>query len=250
MKNRERSYYVYKKNELIQKSRYSLTLNQNKLLLYLISKIKPTDTENTIYTINIKEYIDICGLNNNGGYYYRSLKSDIKRIADMSAWIEINPNEEILFRWLNNVKIEKNTGNIFVSFHKSVLEYLLNIKRYYTRYSLNNILAMSCKYSIRVYELLLSYSYKNEIELPITEFKKRIDAENYESNSILIKKALIPAIEEINKYTDLFIEYRMIKEGRSFSKIHFIIRQKNNLSNVISRQNIKKKLERTLNIDE
>ena len=42
----------------------------------------------------------------------------------------------------------------------------------------------------------------------------------------------------------------MIKEGRSFSKIHFIIRQKNNLSNVISRQNIKKKLERTLNIDE
>ena len=109
---------------------------------------------------------------------------------------------------------------------------------------------MSCKYSIRVYELLLSYSYKNEIELPITEFKKRIDAENYESNSILIKKALIPAIEEINKYTDLFIEYRMIKEGRSFSKIHFIIRQKNNLSNVISRQNIKKKLERTLNIDE
>ena len=45
----ERNQLVVKHNALIQKTRYSLNTQQQKIILYLISKIKPDDDE-------LKEY--------------------------------------------------------------------------------------------------------------------------------------------------------------------------------------------------
>ena len=43
--DKERDYYVVKANQLITKSRYSLSLQQQKILLYFISQIKPEDNK-------------------------------------------------------------------------------------------------------------------------------------------------------------------------------------------------------------
>lgn len=42
-----RQMFVVKANALIQKSRFSLSLQQQKIVLYLISKIQPNDEEFT-----------------------------------------------------------------------------------------------------------------------------------------------------------------------------------------------------------
>ena len=54
MKEEVRLARVRKANELIQKSRFSLSLQQQKIILYLISKIQPTDTEFHEYKFEIK----------------------------------------------------------------------------------------------------------------------------------------------------------------------------------------------------
>ena len=41
--SKSRDYQVVKANELIQKTRYSLTVQEQKTLAYVISMIKPTD---------------------------------------------------------------------------------------------------------------------------------------------------------------------------------------------------------------
>ncbi len=43
-----RNYKVVKSNDLIQKSRFNLSLQEQKIILYLISKVKPEDTEEKI----------------------------------------------------------------------------------------------------------------------------------------------------------------------------------------------------------
>ena len=39
----DRNQYVVKANDLIRKTRYNLTTQQQKIVLFAISKIKPTD---------------------------------------------------------------------------------------------------------------------------------------------------------------------------------------------------------------
>ena len=65
----QQHYYVAEKNTLIQDSTFklkeshnkSLSLTEKKILLYLISKIKPTDTDIIEQTININEFCEVCG---------------------------------------------------------------------------------------------------------------------------------------------------------------------------------------------
>ena len=56
---KSRSAIVAKSNDLIQKSRFSLTAQQQKIVLYLISKITPEDTEFKRYKFSINEFYNI-----------------------------------------------------------------------------------------------------------------------------------------------------------------------------------------------
>jgi hypothetical protein len=49
----EQGYNVIKRNDLIQYSRYNLTIQEQKIILYLISKIAPSDTDLKLYSFNI-----------------------------------------------------------------------------------------------------------------------------------------------------------------------------------------------------
>ena len=52
----ERDRYVVKANELIQKSRFNLTLQQQKIVLYLISQIERNDKEFKLYSFSIQQF--------------------------------------------------------------------------------------------------------------------------------------------------------------------------------------------------
>ena len=51
----ERNHLVVKHNSLIQKTRYSLTTQQQKVLLYTISKIQPGDDDFKEYVFELKD---------------------------------------------------------------------------------------------------------------------------------------------------------------------------------------------------
>ena len=53
---------ITKSNELIE-SKYKLTLQQQKIICSLASKIKTTDTEFTEYSFYMKELTELLGLN-------------------------------------------------------------------------------------------------------------------------------------------------------------------------------------------
>lgn len=224
--SQDRSYFVVKDNQLITKSRYSLTLQQQKILLYFISRIKPTDEEGTMYELDIKDFIKVCGYYDEGGAYYPLIKKDVKELADASSWIEVEKGKEVLFRWIDRAEINKQKGLLRVSFHSTVAPYLFELRERYTQYSLYDVLCLNHKYSIRLYEYLASMRYRREFEMPIEELKKHIDAEGYDKFSHLKARVIEPAILDIVNYTDLWVQYAFKKTGRSYTHIRFKIRLK------------------------
>lgn len=234
--SQERSYFVVKANDLITKSRYSLSFQQQKILLYFISRIKPNDEERTLYELSIKDFSKVCGYDETSGYYYQAIKADIKKLCDSSSWIETEPGKEELFRWIDRAEINKNSGTIKISFHHTVSQYLFALSERYTQYSLYNALCLSHKYSIRLYEYLYSMRYKGQFTVSIDELKKRIDAERYTKISHFKDRVLEPAIEEIDDMTDLEVEYNYIKTGRQITHIVFSFDEKSSLGMAITRR--------------
>lgn len=218
-----RDLMVVKANALIQKSRFSLSLQEQRIILYIISKIKPDDKELNAISISYKEFCSVCGIDiSAGGFYYNEIKTVIKSLADKSIWIKKDNDTEVLVRWIEKPTINKTDG-IKIKLDDDLMPYLIELKNHYTQYALINILCCKSKYGIRLYELLKSYANLRSIKFSIEELKEKLGAETYTNFTNFKTKVLIPALSDIELYTDIKVSVIYEKKGRQFTKIEFII---------------------------
>lgn len=239
-----RKNVVAKDNRLIQNTRYSLTNNENKAILYLISKIQPDDKPNKRYIFSCQEFQSLIKWTEDASY--KKIKKMLTKLSDMSWWIEIGEGSEALIRWFNIVHMNRGKGEIEISFHEDMFPFLLNLQRhleeegrYYTTYKLQNITLMKHRYSPRIYEILKSYQYNNkkwtfengtgskyDIQMLISNTKydrktgqTTLSRPSSWSNWAIFKRDVLdPAVKEINKYTDIKVAYEGKKENINKSK--------------------------------
>lgn len=226
--NKEREMKVYKADEMLQQACCNLTLVENRLILYTISKIKPTDTDFMEYNFNLKDFYNICGVKTNESY--TKTKKILKNLANKSWWITTNNGTETLIRWFNVLEIKKNTGIVTIKFHEKMFPYLLLLQKkeeFYTGYKLKYVLPMKSIYSQRLYEILKSYQ-KNNLAwwFKIDELKKILNCENYTRYPDFRRRVIEIAINEINKYTDIKISYNTEKQGNKVTIITFYMIEK------------------------
>ena len=73
----QRDYSVYKSNDLIRKTRYDLTVAEQKIILRLIQLIQPNDESFKWYSFSVQEYCDLCGIDRSSGGNYQYLKNKL-----------------------------------------------------------------------------------------------------------------------------------------------------------------------------
>jgi Protein involved in initiation of plasmid replication len=222
---RQRDYNVTKSNELIQSGKFDLSLIEQKIILTLIQKILPTDKEFQTYEFSIQDFCEICGIDRQNGKSYINCKNAIKSLHSKNFWIQ-KDKKEYLCSWVSKAIIEKDSGIIEIRLDEDLRPYLLELKKNFTSYSLFYILGMKSKYSIRLYEILKSYEYKNRARFDIDELKLMLCATNYTKWSDFKRYVIDSAIKEINEYTDINIEYSVSKKGRKIQTLNFFIELK------------------------
>lgn len=221
-KTQQRDMKVVKKNDLIQKSTFSLSLLQHKIVSFFISKCRPHDDITTVYEVSLKEFCDVCGIKVDGSNNIAYIKKVLNDIYNQSICIE-DDNKIKWLRWFDKLEIQKGKWDIVFSFSSTMEDYLFNLRYQYTQYPLLYVLPMKHKSSIRLYELLKSFSNLGHCSMSLDVFKKRIDAQNYTKTYDLKRRCIDPAIEEINNYTDIRVSYTLRKDGREFKEISFFI---------------------------
>lgn len=235
---------VVKANELIQKSRFSLSVQQQKIVLYLISQITQFDEDFKLYEFSIPEFCKVCGIDYTSGKNYQDLKAAIKDIADKSLWIKIDEDEETLLRWIEKPYINKKSGTIRIRLDEDMKPFLLQLKKNFTQYELLWTLHFKSKYTIRLYELIKSIHFRElesyTREYKLEELKRILDADKYTTYQTFKTRVLIPAVEEINSFSDKNVEYEPIKSGRAVSAIRFTITSKDSLVSLRLRSDIEK----------
>lgn len=230
-----RSMIVVKSNTLIQQTRYELSLQEQRILLYLISKIKPDDTEIKETEISIIDFCKVCGIDTQNKGIYSYVKSILKNLADKSNWIEFEPDTETLVRWIDTLSIHKGSGTVKISLSRNLTPYLIGLRKQYTQIPLFNILPMKSKYGIRLYEILKSYANLGSKRIGIDELKKRLNAESYKDTSNFKKKVLFPALKDIERYGDIKVSTIFIKTKNKITHIEFIITLIDDINEKINR---------------
>ena len=245
---------VAKRNDFIQNTRYNLNLLENKIFLYIISKVKPGDTQDTEYEYRYSELFALLRYKTDS---YQKVKDMIQSMNALSFWKDAENDDEedqlISFFESDSVRSNWKKGYFKIKFGKKIFPYIMDLQNqlmengeFFTSYQLENVILMSRFYSQRLYEILKSYSYNNDtywFELGTgTEYdlqkrlaggnKDGIPPEGWKNWFIFNRDVLKPAKQDINRYTDLQIEYepskydRAGKHHRGYVMITFALRSK------------------------
>lgn len=222
---------VVKANDLIQKSRFNLSTQQQKIVLFIISQIERTDEEFKLYTFKITEFCKLCGIEPKGDNY-NFLKEQIKKICDKSLYILDENGIETLYRWIDKPFFDKRKGTIQIKLDEQMKPYLLQLKERFTEYELIYTLNFKSKYSIRLYEYLKSIHFDKMKEytqyFEIEHFQAIFNSE-YTTFKSFHTRVLQPAYKEINEFSDIHFEYELIKEGKKVKSILITIQPKDTL---------------------
>lgn len=222
----QREYKIVKANEIIQRARIDLGIQELKTFAFILSKVKPTDQHGQWYTFSVQEYCKVCEIDSDNGKNYQNVKKALKTLRDKSFWLTDENGRETTVGWLDKVQINKGSGKVKVRFDEDIEKYIIGWFEKYTQYSLCQVLPMQSQYSFLLFELLKSYANLKKYTFDIDDLKSKIGGVNYLNFKDFRRNVLEKATKEINLYTDLEISWEPVTKGRKVIQITFYIAER------------------------
>ena len=217
-------YNLVTKSNMLIEANYKLGTVEQKIILFLASQIQPHDSEFKNYKFTIREFSKLVGLK--GTPKYNELKKITIDLMKKVFTVRIG-NEVTQVSWLSSVTYKENEGVMFLRFDPFLKPYLLELKRNFTSYRLENVVKLKSSYSIRLYELLKQYERIKERTFVLDELRLLLGAEEiYPSYGNFKQRVLNVAQKELEKKTDLSFDVEEVKSGRRVTSIRFIIKTK------------------------
>ncbi|MFE4036281.1 replication initiation protein [Priestia sp. YIM B13489] len=237
--------WVTKSNILIE-STYKLSLQEQRILLIMASKVQPNDETLKTYRFRAKDFIEIVG-NKKGTGFYSYLKEIVNGLQTKILTIK-EKGRQRNYNWVITSIYEENEGYITLQFHPSLKYLFLELKEKFTSYQLENVVRLNSVYSIRIYELLKQYERLRKRELTLEELRHflAIEPTKYKQYGHFKSKVLAVAQKEINNKTDIHFEFVEVKTGRKVTSIEFIITSSPALNDSSSIQEKKLELNQSL----
>ena len=236
------SYRVSKSNEMVQRARYSLSLREGRALEYAISKIQKTDKPGKVYRVDPKEAYRIVTASEGrmGGRELRAAYEVFQSLQYRPVEISPKAGVRVSCNFLHHVTIDENSNTLSFEMDSKLAPYLLDQYKNFTAYELRNTAKMRSVYGPRLYQVLKSYAKGRKIEKAFTldELREAIGAsfeafknkrgvyevkatKSYEMYGKLKQAVIDPAVEDINTYSDMRVEYEAIKTGRKVTAVQF-----------------------------
>lgn len=161
-----------------------------------------------------------------GGGYYKELKQAAHSLLDQKLFRKIGKNGFQGYTLFATIIYEN--GLITGEFHQELKPFFLEVKKKFTRLSLNQYLKLPSIYSQQLFGFLQSWHDQPEIEMPVSELHEMLNTpESFRKNFAEFKRRVLEkAHNDILKHTTLYYEWEPIKKGRSVVAIRFIFSKK------------------------
>jgi plasmid replication initiation protein len=222
--------WIYQSNKLIEAS-YSFTVLEQKLVRLLASMIRKDDKDFKEYQFKAVDLSELLKINQ------KNIYMELDKMTDklMTRYIKIKHTDSEKFKKRHLIKIaDFENGLLTMKIDEDMKDFYLKLN-WYTKYQLKNIMQFKSTYSFRLYELFKQYENIGHRSIGIDELRSilEIGKTQYAKYSNLKQKVISVGLNEINKNTDLHIDYEEMKDGRKVKTIKFHIRSNTKAKNEI-----------------
>jgi len=221
---------VVKANALVEAG-HRLSLAEQRVVLAAITQIRRDEVPDsrTWYSVTAGGLADVAGLEASDAY--DCLEAAVKRLYERSITITEKPNGEagqpdpagtdvLQCRWVQAARYIRTEGRVELMFSEPVTPYLAQLKSHFTKYQLKNVAPMRSRFGPRLYELLAQWRQAGEREVSI-DWLQEVWETAYQRVYEFKRKAINPAVQDVNEYSDIFVEVGYRKTGRSVTHVQF-----------------------------
>lgn len=210
--------------------KYSLTKEEQNLIFLVASMVKREDKEFYRYKISLSDLEKATGVKHNRV----RLKQLMHSIMSKPVWL--NKEQTKIANWFAYIEADPKSSALICEFHWSLMPHMIQLQEYFTKAERQLLFSFKSKYSSRLYLLLKSklgeqVGYTNVVDcvLYVDDMINDFDLPKSYSNrySNFKNKFLLPALEEINQLSDIFVTYNdkdpHRKQGRKITNIKFVV---------------------------
>lgn len=230
-------------NTLIYGARYKLLPREQKIVLYLISKIDPRNKERFHeQTVPVKELENLLKMEGTKwGGLYTEMKEFVERIRtkglsfDSEVKIKGKPLPGFIQWFQSIVPVHNKDGDVCIEFMfaEKLGPFLLQLKEY-TQIDLLEILPLRSSFSIRLLQVfrarinqMARHEKESHLYYTLEEFKALLDiTDSYKDIRNLRKRVIDVAINEINEKTSVAVEIEYERKGRKIIGFNFFFSDK------------------------
>lgn len=216
-------------NKLVE-ARYSLSPNEQKIIILMVALINPDDESFKTYRIKISDFARLLKINNKN--IYPETEDLLYRLVDRTLKIQ-KEGGYLITGWVSSAEYIKAEGIVELSFDKKLKPYLLQLKKEFTKLDLFKIIQFRSNYTIRIYMLLKQYEKIGFRQFDLLEFRQKLGATTiYPRFNSFRQRVIDSAKKELDKkdkngnfVSDISFNLEPIKQGRKVVSLRFIIFQ-------------------------
>lgn len=206
----------------INEARFKMSKAEQKLFLYCVGVVDNSNNMlNTTFEMNVADFADFLELKRKD---IHNVMIDTTREMASRVVEFINEDQELIQMPVLS-KVHYKKGCVEIKVNSELAPYLIELKNQFTKFSLSEVLSFKSLYSIRIYQILSQWIYKNSVEYTIQElrFILNINEGEYKKYGHFKARVLEIALQEINTNSTLNYGYQELKTGKKVTSIKFII---------------------------
>ncbi|MDD3056366.1 MAG: replication initiation protein [Aliarcobacter sp.] len=149
---------VVQKNNSIRGDFSNLEIRDMKILKLLVSKVNATGDKFNDYYYITKDEVRLFQFNERNIHSY--IKTSLRRLSSVFIVVKNDDKEEIEISLVGKIIYDKKNGIYKVPLSADLKEYLIDIKKEFTKYNLSNLVYLTRKEQLKLYEYLKSISFE------------------------------------------------------------------------------------------
>ncbi len=202
-----------------------VTTRAHKVSRLIVSLINPDDDDLRLYRIDIATLKSYLGYkpDSPNGRFYQDLKDIAHRLNKQPIEIRPEPKRVLTAYFISSFEINYKTSEVIFEISGQLKPFLMQLKKNFTSFDLENIPRLSSGYSIRLYELLCQYKPLGKRTFHDLDQLQQMLGSAYEKYSHFKARVLEPTRKDITKNTNITFEYKELKEGKKVTGLTFLI---------------------------
>jgi plasmid replication initiation protein len=210
-----------RQSHIIVNARYALSRTEIDIVLTLLTAIKKEDKDFKDYEFTLSELEN----KTNRKWNSKQLKETVKKLMSKPLELPKNGKGWKIVNWFSNFEYDEN-GLISCRFDKALKPYLIELSGTRILADFRHLLPMNSSYSKRMYLLLKEYDKIGMRTFNVEELQDILKVpKSFKVYSEFKKKVLKRAETDINKFTDIEVEFTEKKRGRKVVEITYTIKK-------------------------